>query len=49
MLVLLWETEGVHVVAKTLWKESRTDLKYEASPCEHSFEFNICGSVHHAL
>jgi len=42
MLVLLWETEGVHVVAKTLWKERHTDLNlvYEVSPCEHSFEYH---------
>ena len=40
MLVLLLESEGVHVVAKTLRKEYHTYLKlvYEVSPCEHSFE-----------
>lgn len=42
MLVLLWKTEGVHVVAKTLRRESHTDLKlvYEVSPCEYGFEYH---------
>lgn len=41
ILVQLWGTERVHVVAKTLREESHTDLKlvYEVSSCEHGFEY----------